>query len=580
MKRLKHIKFKMFLATICSVINKLADLGQPIVIGIIIDMVTSKQDSFVVSLGFNTLIGQLILMSIIIIFLYGIESLSDFASNVMWRNISQILQHKLRFETYAHAQALDLKYYENHKIGNVANIINNDINQLQVFLDSGFHQIIQLFTNFLVVVIIYAISIKSLVWLIFLPMPFIVLLSKKYQKIVEPKYSRVRENSAAINAQLFNNFDGISTIKSYVTEEVELSRIEKLSKDYLFNNKKAIICSSAYIPIIRMIIAVGYIIVLITSGSMVLSNHMPLSVFATLMYMSERIFWPLVSAGHLFDAYQQAKACVRRISQVLSAKRTILDGVNDSCTCNVLGSITFKNISFQYNTDKPVLKNINLNINKGNMIGIIGATGSGKSTLVKLLLRFYDSTSGEIYLDNVNITSFKLKDLRRAIAYISQDLFIFPGSIKENISYGSDTSREEDIINAAKIAEAHNFIMKQPEGYDTRIGEKGLKLSGGQRQRISIARAVLKNAPIIVLDEATSALDNETELSVQISISKLCKEKTIILIAHRLSTVRNADNIIVLENGEIVEEGTHEELLTNNQVYAKQWRIQTGVIHL
>ncbi len=576
MRRLRFIRMKILLATLCSVINKLADLGPPVIIGMIVDLVTSRQNSFIGNLGFNTLKEQLIFLSLLTIFIYGIESLSDFVSNVMWRNISQVLQHVLRTETYAHIQTLDMEYYEDRKIGNVANIINSDINQLQVFLDTGFHQIIQLITNFLIVGIIYFMTIKSMVWIIILPMPFIVLVSNRYQKIIEPKYTSVREASAAINAQLFNNFDGISTIKSYATEEIEKNRIEELSKNYLNYNRRAIKFSAAFIPIIRMLIAIGYIIVLVTSGYLALSNHMNAGVFATLMYMSERIFWPLVSAGHLFDSYQQAKACVKRISQIFAAKQKISDGGTNLHINGLLGNISFRSISFQYNTSKPVLKNISLNIKAGDTIGIVGTTGSGKSTLVKLLLRFYDVTAGEIILDNVNIKDYKLKDLRSAIAYISQDIFIFPDTIKENICYGSCAKREEDIINAAKIAEIYDFIMKLPDGYHTKIGEKGQNLSGGQRQRISIARAILKNSPVIVLDEATSALDNETEASIQRSIDKLCKKKTLIIIAHRLSTIRKSDKIIVLEDGEILEEGTHEGLIDNNQAYAKQWRIQTG----
>ncbi len=578
LKRIKHIRKKMALATICSCINKLADLGPPILIGIVIDLVVSGENSFIASFGIASLRAQLIFISLLTILIYSIESLSDFASNVLWKNISQHLQHQLRTETYMNVQTQDMAYFEENKIGYLANIINSDISQLQIFLDSGLHQIIQFITNFMLVGIIFFLSIKSMVWLIVLPMPFIIIVSKKYQKIIEPKYSKVRDVSAKINAQLINNLDGISTIKSYSTEDYENKRIEELSNEYLESSKKAITANSAFIPIIRMIIAIGYTIILIISGSLVLSGQINAGVFATLMYMSERIFWPLVSAGQLFDSYQQAKVCVKRISQINASKPVIHDGDGLIDKTKLSSSISYNDVTFGYSSRKEVIKNINLKIMHGETVGIVGSTGSGKSTLLKLLLRFYDVTEGNILLNDVDIKKYRLKELRGSIAYISQDIYIFPGTIRENICYGCSYANSDDILKAAQMAEAHEFIMKLPNGYDTVIGEKGQSLSGGQRQRLSIARAILKNSPIIILDEATSALDNETEASIQLSIDRLCRKKTLIIIAHRLSTIRKADKIVVLDNGSIAEHGTHEELLEKNQIYAKQWRIQTGQV--
>ena len=320
-------------------------------------------------------------------------------------------------------------------------------------------------------------------------------------------------------------------------------------------------------------------------GLAVFDGALAVGSYSLLIFSTQRLLWPFTDLAKQADLYERAMASVRRILDLIETEIKIESNhkTNRSETNlnhDIKGHLEFSNINFAYANKIKIFENLNLNINPGQTIAFVGATGSGKSSIIKLLLRFYDAQSGEIKLDNINIRNYDLKNLRQAISFVSQDVFLFQGSIRENIAYGSLSNKNlnnlEEIKKAAKIAEAHEFISKLPEGYDTLVGERGMKLSGGQRQRLSIARAVLKNAPVFIFDEATSAVDNETEALIQRAIDKISRNKTTIIIAHRLSTIRHADKIFVMNNGEIESSGKHEELLESSSIYKKLWRIQTG----
>ena len=295
-----------------------------------------------------------------------------------------------------------------------------------------------------------------------------------------------------------------------------------------------------------------------------------------MLFITQRLLWPLTELGMIFDVYQKAMASFRRIINLKETKPLINDG-NTSME-ELKESIKFENLNFEYVSDFPVLKDVNIEIMKGKTTAIVGSTGSGKSTLIKLILRFYEKNSGKIFFDNNEIESLVIDSLRSKIGLVSQDVFLFEGTVFENIAYGNIDASTEDVWNAARLSESDKFISELPNQENTIVGERGQKLSGGQRQRISIARAILKNPEILILDEATSAVDNETEAAIQESLETLKEGRTVIAIAHRLSTIRNADLIYVLESGEIVEYGTHDELLNNQGVYAKLWDVQTGKI--
>jgi len=380
----------------------------------------------------------------------------------------------------------------------------------------------------------------------------------------------------------------MATIKSFTSEAYENQRIESLSEDYRQSNSEAIRLSSAFVPLIRMVIVIGFFAIMVFGGILVLQGQLNVGAYTILVFMTQRLLWPLTTIGQTLDLYQRAMASTTRILDLLDVQPQIISGPDTLPHDEVEGEVVFDDINFTYpenlqhtngsasGLNRAIIQDLTLRIPAGDTVAIVGATGSGKSTLVKLLLRFYDVQKGAICLDGQEIRQLKISDLRRAIGLVSQDVFLFHGTVRDNITYGSFDATHEEIIEAAKVAEAHDFILELPNGYDTIVGERGQKLSGGQRQRISIARAVLKNPPVLVLDEATSSVDNETEVAIQRSMERIIIGRTTIVIAHRLSTVRNADMIYVMENGEIVEWGQHDDLVEANSVYASLWRVQTG----
>jgi len=323
-----------------------------------------------------------------------------------------------------------------------------------------------------------------------------------------------------------------------------------------------------------MIIVIGFLGMLILGGVFALNGTLEVAEYSVIIFLIQRLLWPLTRLGETFDNYQRAMASTNRILDLLKTPKQIISGTQ--IPKNIKGEIHLSGISFDYKTRPNILSDIEIKVSSGDTVAFVGPTGAGKSTITKLILRFYDPTKGSVMLDGVDIRDLDLDKYREAIGLVSQDVFLLDGSVYENILYGNHNATEEQVIEAAKIAEVHEFVESLPQGYHTLVGERGQKLSGGQKQRISIARAVLKNPPILILDEATSNVDNETEAAIQRSLDKLIVDRTTLVIAHRLSTIRNADCIYVLDNGKMVEQGTHDKLLNLNGQYASLWRVQTG----
>ncbi len=561
-------------SVIASIGNRAFDLTPPLLIGVAVDTVVQQQDSFLARFGLVDVMTQLWVLAAITLIVWGLESVTDYIAEVLWRNLAQTLQHELRVETYDHVQNLELAYFEDRSTGGLLSILNDDINQLERFLDVGANDIVQLVTTVLIIGAIFFAAAPGVAWLAFLPMPVIIWGSLRFQKRIVPRYAEVRERVGLLNSQLANNLSGIATIKSFAAEAFEAKRIEEGSDEYRESNKKAIRLSSLFVPIIRMAIVMGFIATLVYGGYLTTSGAMAVGVYSVLVFMTQRLLWPLTRLGQTLDLYQRAMASTRRILNLLDTDSSMTDG--SKVLDKVRGEIRLEEVSFAYKDGPSVLHNLSLTMREGEATAIVGATGAGKSTLIKLLLRFYDPTQGQVTLDGVDLRDLQMKSLRSAIGFVSQDVFLFHGTVWENIVYGDLDADKERIVRAAKIAEAHEFIQSLPNGYDTVVGERGQKLSGGQRQRISIARAVLKDPPILILDEATSAVDNETEAAIQRSLEKISENRTVILIAHRLSTIRNADKIYVLEHGRLAEAGQHETLLEDSGIYAGLWQVQTG----
>jgi ATP-binding cassette subfamily B protein len=579
----------VFLATLCSVLNKVFDLAPPVLIGAAVDVVVNQQDSFLARMGIPSVVNQLILLSTLTAVVWGFESLFEYFYRILWRNLAQTVQHDLRLDAYDHVQNMEMAYFEDRSTGGLMAILNDDINQLERFLDEGANDIIQLITTVVVIGGMFLILAPTIGWLAILPMPFIMWGSLRYQRLLTDRYAGVREQVGVLSSQLANNLGGIATIKSFTTEEYELARVASASDEYRQRNKDAIKFSSGFVPIIRMVIVTGFIAIMLFGGILVINGQLNVGVYSVLVYMTQRLLWPLTRLGNTLDQYQRAMASTNRVMNLLDTEAEIVSGTQALPVESVAGAIRFDDVSFEYGLGRnnlatngagggqSVLHNLSLEMPAGETIALVGATGAGKSTIIKLLLRFYDVTGGRILLDGHDLRDLDIGDLRRSIGLVSQDVFLFHGTVRENIAYGRPDATDEEVIEAAQIAEAHDFIMQLPQGYATIVGERGQKLSGGQRQRISIARAVLKDPPILILDEATSSVDNETEAAIQRSLERIAVGRTTIVIAHRLSTVRNADRIYVLEQGELRESGAHDALVANQGIYAGLWSVQTGM---
>ncbi|NEQ72408.1 MAG: ABC transporter ATP-binding protein [Okeania sp. SIO2C9] len=564
-------------ATICSILNKIFDLAPPVLIGAAVDVVVKQEDSLIAQWGIQDIFGQLLILTFLSLIVWGLESIFQYAYERLWRNLAQNIQHDIRIETYSHLQNLELAYFEERSTGGLMAILNDDINQLERFLDVGANEIIQVVVTVIIIGGAFFVLAPSVAWWAVLPMPFIIGGSIWFQKFLVPRYAEMREKVSLLSGQLSNNLSGITTIKSFTAEAYEVGRISRESEAYKISNRRAIAFSAAFVPLIRIIIFIGFIATLLLGGLEVVAGRLAVGTYSVMVFLTQRLLWPLTRLGQTLDLYQRSMASTNRVMNLLDTPITISPGNIALPVESVKGELELENVTFAYGNNSPVVENISLKIPAGKTIGIVGSTGSGKSTIVKLLLRFYEVQAGKITLDGMEINQINLQDLRRAIGLVSQDVFLFHGTVAENINYGSFDATIPEIIAAAKIAEADDFIQKLPHGYDTIVGERGQKLSGGQKQRIAIARAVLKNPPILILDEATSAVDNETEAAIQKSLEKITQNRTTIAIAHRLSTIRNADCIYVMEYGKIVEFGRHEELLEREGIYASLWRVQSGL---
>jgi ATP-binding cassette, subfamily B, bacterial len=575
----KPYRIKIWGAIICSIFRTIFDLAPPYLIGVAVDVVVERETSLLARLGISNGPTQLLLLSLLTASVWGLESLSQFGAEKLWRNLAQTLQHELRIDAYSHLQQLELAYFEDRSTGTLLSVLNDDINQLERFLNFGAIDLIGFFTRVLAVGISFVILAPAIAWSAMLPIPFILWGTFTFQAKLEPRYADVRERAGSIGARLSNNISGMATIKSFTTEAYERDRITTESEAYRRSNGRAIALSTMFQPLLRFLILLGFIIVLYFGGLEVLGDRLSPGTYGFMVFIVQDLLWPFTELSEIMDEYQRAMASVRRVMGLLDTPVAIAHGERPLPFHTVRGEVQFEDVTFAYNGRNSVLKELSLNILAKTTIGIVGATGSGKSTLVKLLLRFYEVQKGSILLDGTNIKELNLFDLRQCIAWVSQDVFLFHGTVAENIRYGSFDARGEQIIDAAKLAEAHEFIKELPQGYDTIVGERGQKLSGGQRQRLAIARAILKNPPILILDEATSAVDNETEAAIQKSLTKITQNRTTIAIAHRLSTIRHSDRIYVMDRGQIVEGGTHEELLSLDGIYARLWRVQSGVLN-
>ena len=598
MKRLFFVygadyKGSVIVGILASISARLLDLVPPILLGFALDAIIRQDKSFAAIWFVPTRFipadpqGQLLLTVILIGGAFGIGALFHWVRNWGFNSFAQNIQHDVRTDTYDNMQRLNMDFFADKQTGEMMSILSNDVNRLERFLNDGMNSMFRLSVMVLGIAAILFYYNWQLALVALLPVPLIMLFTYYFIKIIQPKYAEVRSTVGKTNSRLENNLGGIKVIKSSNTEEYESDRVNEVSQDYFDANWDAINTRIKFFPGLRVLAGVGFVATFLAGGLWVLSAEgqapwiftEPLSTgeFVTFILLTQRFIWPMAQFGQIINMYQRARASSERIFGLMDEPSRIAEDPAADDLVVSGGRVEYEDVDFGYD-DEQILEDVSFEADSGETIALVGPTGAGKSTVLKLLLRMYDVDDGAIRIDDQDLRTVRMSSVRRAIGYVGQESYLFYGTVEENIAYGSFEADREAVVEAAKMAEAHDFIQNLPDGYETEVGERGVKLSGGQRQRIAIARAILKDPEILVLDEATSDVDTETEMLIQRSLDNLAENRTTFAIAHRLSTIKDADQILVLEDGKIVERGTHDDLLAEDGLYAHLWGVQAGEI--
>jgi len=498
---------------------------------------------------------------------------------------AQHVQHDVRTDTYDKMQRLNMGFFADKQTGEMMSILSNDVNRLERFLNDGMNSLFRLSVMVVGIGGLLVWINPQLALVALFPVPIIAGFTYLFIKIIQPKYAAVRSSVGQLNSRLENNLGGIQVIKSSNTEPYESDRVDDVSMEYFDANWDAIRTRITFFPALRVLAGIGFGLTFVVGGLWVFRGTAPgpftgdlsVGMFVVFILYTQRFIWPMAQFGQIINMYQRARASAARIFGLMDEPGRLDQDPDAPDLVVESGDVVYDDVSFGYD-EEPILTDVDFTVEGGETLALVGPTGAGKSTVLKLLLRMYDVNEGAIRIDGQDVADVSLRSLRAAIGYVGQSSYLFYGTVRENIAYGTFEATDEEIREAAEAAEAHAFIQNLPDGYDTMVGERGVKLSGGQRQRITIARAVLNDPDVLVLDEATSDVDTETEMLIQRSIDRLTTDRTTFAIAHRLSTVKDADTILVLEGGEVVERGTHEELLALDGLYAHLWGVQAGEI--
>ncbi|MFB6123846.1 MAG: ABC transporter ATP-binding protein [Haloferacaceae archaeon] len=594
---------RLTLGVAAAFLTRFARLVPPIVVAAAIDRAirTSGDSGLLADLGLlpaGRLTGQAARLAVlerlvaIAVLAYLLRSVTRFASRYLLQSTAQKVQRDLRNDTYDHLQHLSMDFFVDHQTGGMMSILNSDINRLEQFLNTEFRQLIRVVATVGGIAVILWTYSPKLAVIALAPVPVIGLASGRFLTWIEPRYKSIRETVARLNTRLENNLGGAAVIKAFDRYDFERERVAQQSEAYHDEKVAALRIRRGFFATLRLLTGVVFVLVLYVGGTDIITGTpgengvLTLGGFALFFLLLRRLYSPMRRVGKSANKYQLAKSSAERVFGLLGREPTVTSPTPARRPETIEGDVSFEHVTFAYGDRDPVIRDVSLDVPAGTTVGLAGATGAGKSTLLKLVARFHDVDEGAVRVDGVDVREYDLQALRDEIAIVEQNPYLFSGTVAENIAYGDqdaleaewnggeDAAARDRVVSAAEAAEADAFVRELPDGYDTQVGERGVKLSGGQRQRLAIARALLNDPAIIVFDEATSDVDTETEELIQESLDRLVEERTAFVIAHRLSTIREADEVVVMDRGRIVERGTHEELVDAGGTYADLWRGQ------
>ena len=584
----KLITFSLLLMVAATTIG----LGQPLLMSVLIDDVLNvgapsstdvevrfdllallpvAKDNPVAALAW--LVGLLILMNI------TVSVLSALRGYIMAR-IGQRVTYGLRNEVYTHLHALSLSYYNKNETGRIMASVTQDVGRLQDFISDGLQEAIRdVLTLIIICIILFGLN-PGLAALVLLPTPLLVWATMRFGRKLHAIYRPLWRRWASLSALLADTIPGVRVVKAFAQEQREVGKFEGRSLDLLRGELRVAWMRSLFGPVMTFVTAIGTIIIWWVGGRDILSGELTLGAFVAFTMYMYRFYGPVESLCRLNHRFQRAATSAERVFDVLDTHPEVIDQPGAMLMPPIEGQVEFRGVHFGYEEDKPVIEDLNFTVEPGEMIGLAGHSGAGKSTLINLICRFYEPQEGAILIDDHDTRQVNLQSLREQIGVVLQDPFLFNGTVADNIAYGHPESSLEQTVAAAKAANAHDFIMNMPDGYDTMVGERGTRVSGGERQRLSIARAILRNPRILILDEATSNVDTQTEAQIQEALERLVQGRTTFAIAHRLSTLKNAHRLLILDKGKLAEIGTHDELIAQDGIYANLCRMQTEMSKL
>ena len=556
-----------WLGIFTNTLARLFDLLPLVIVGQVVDLLAKGDRNAETYLYY----GLLVLLTFVGLAVF--QSHSDY----VWSKLAQNVRHDIRMKLYVHVQTLEAAFFEERQAGEILSVISSDVDNLENFLSDATTSIVRIVITFVGTYGILFWLDWRLALLLFIPLPIVVMVVRFFATSVQPRYRRARQAIGDITSVIENNLQGMGVIQAYTAEESQARRVGLRSEEYRDAAVEAALSRARYIPIIYCIAGLSFGLLIGGGAWLTINGHGPsIGDYTSFILFAMRLVMPLFVFGMLINQIQRCESSAHRILDLLEQKPKIVDDPDAEPLPGPPVKLSFKDVHFAYPGRPPVLHSISFELERGRVVGIVGPTGAGKSTLIKLLLRYYDTIRGEISLDGRPIRKISLAGLRERMGYVSQDAFLFSGSVLENIMLGSPDATESEVREAADLAGAAEFIEALPEGYKTPVGERGVKLSGGQRQRINLARALLRNPAILVLDEATSAVDTRTEEIIQRNLQSQRTGRMTLAVAHRLSTVRQCDEILVIVDGVVVERGNHEDLIAARGVYADLWSVQSG----